>query len=39
MKRHDLFEYTLFPAVFDTQQSKDDVIVDLTFTTFERFVP
>ena len=27
----------LFSAIFDTQQSKDDIIVDLTITAFERF--
>ena len=26
MKKQHLFEYRLFSAVFDTQQSKDDVI-------------
>ena len=39
MKKQHLFEYRLFPAVFYTQQSKDHVIMDLTFTAFERFVP
>ena len=43
MKKQHLFLYRLFSASFDTQQSKDDVIVrnndvimDLTFTAFER---
>ena len=26
MKKQHLFEYRLFSAIFDTQQSKDDVI-------------
>ena len=26
MKKQHLFEYRLFSAVFDTQQSKDDII-------------
>ena len=37
MKKQHLFEYRLFLATFDTQQSKDDVILDLTFTVLERF--
>ena len=44
MKKQHLFEYRLFLAVFDTQQSKDDVtrrhsdvIMDSTFTVLERF--
>ena len=37
MKKQYLFEYRLFSAVFDTQQSEDDAIMDLTFTALERF--
>ena len=44
MKKQHLFEYRLFSVIFDTQQSKNDVIgghsdviLDLTFTVFERF--
>ena len=37
MKKQHLFEYRLFSAIFDTQQSKDDVIMDLNFTALERF--
>ena len=37
MKKQHLFEYMLFSAIFDTQQSKDDVILDLIFTALERF--
>ena len=41
MKKQHLYEYRLFSAIFDTQQSKDDVIgvmgVIVTFTVFERF--
>ena len=43
MKNLYLFEYGLFSAVFDIQQSKDDVrrhsdvILALTFTAPERF--
>ena len=43
MKKQPLFEYRLFSAIFDTQQSKydviavSDVILDLTFTALERF--
>ena len=35
MKKQHL--YRLFSAIFDTQQSKDDAIMDLNFTVFERF--
>ena len=37
MKKQHLFEYRLFSAVFDPQQSKDDALMDLTFTALERF--
>ena len=37
MKKQHLSKYRLFSAIFDTQQSKDDVIMDLTFTALERF--
>ena len=37
MKKQHLFEYRLFSAVFETQQTKNDVIMDLTFTALERF--
>ena len=40
MKRQHLFKFKLFSAIFDTEQSKDDVkciIIDLTFIAFERF--
>ena len=32
-KKQHLFEYRLFSAIFDTQQSKDDVI-DVIVTSF-----
>ena len=37
MKKQLLFECRLFSAVFDTQQGKDNVNIDLTFTALERF--
>ena len=32
MKKQHIFEYRLFSAIFDTQQSKDDAI-DVTVTS------
>ena len=39
MKKQHLFYYRLFSAIFDTQQSKDDVIMDLCLLHLRDFVP
>ena len=36
MKKQHLFLYRLFLAISDTQQSEDDVIMDLTVIAFDR---
>ena len=37
MKEQHLFENRMFSSIIDTQQSKDDVILDLPIIDFERF--
>ena len=40
MKKHHLFEYRMFSVIYDTQQSKDDIIYVIlvsTFIFFERY--